>query len=165
MIRAVIADDQPLVRAGLRSIFDHADDITVVADASDGRAAVQTVRELHPDVILMDIRMPIMDGIEATRLITGDPRLAGVRVLILTTFDLDEYVYAALQAGASGFLLKDAPPERMFDAVRVIADGDALLAPAATRRLIESVLDRQARCPAERGQATGGLDRSRAGSL
>ena len=84
MIRAVIADDQPLVRAGLRSIFDHADDITVVADASDGRAAVQTVRELHPDVILMDIRMPIMDGIEATRLITGDPQLAGVRVLILT---------------------------------------------------------------------------------
>jgi DNA-binding NarL/FixJ family response regulator len=143
MIRAVIADDQPLVRAGLRSIFDHADDITVVADASDGRAAVQTVRELHPDVILMDIRMPIMDGIEATRSITGDSQLGGVRVLILTTFDLDEYVYAALQAGASGFLLKDAPPERMFDAVRVIAAGDALLAPAATRRLIEAVLDRR----------------------
>ena len=143
MIRAAIADDQPLVRAGLRSIFEHADDITVVAEASDGRAAVETVREVHPDVILMDVRMPIMDGIEATRLITSDPQLGGVRILILTTFDLDEYVYAALQAGASGFLLKDAPPERMFDAVRVVAAGDALLAPAATRRLIESVLDQQ----------------------
>ena len=143
MIRAAIADDQPLVRAGLRSIFEHADDITIVAEASDGRAAVDTVREAHPDVILMDVRMPIMDGIEATRLITSDPQLRGVRVLVLTTFDLDEYVYAALQAGASGFLLKDAPPERMFDAVRVIAAGDALLAPAATRRLIESVLDQQ----------------------
>ena len=143
MIRAAIADDQPLVRAGLRSIFEHADDITVVAEASDGRAAVDTVREVHPDVILMDVRMPIMDGIEATRLITSDPQLRGVRVLVLTTFDLDEYVYAALQAGASGFLLKDAPPERMFDAVRVIAAGDALLAPSATRRLIESVLDQQ----------------------
>jgi DNA-binding NarL/FixJ family response regulator len=143
MIRAAIADDQPLVRAGLRSIFEHADDITVVAEASDGRAAVETVREVHPDVILMDVRMPIMDGIEATRLITSDPQLPGVRVLVLTTFDLDEYVYAALQAGASGFLLKDAPPERMFDAVRVIAAGDALLAPSATRRLIESVLDQQ----------------------
>ena len=143
MIRAAIADDQPLVRAGLRSIFEHADDITVVAEASDGRAAVDTVRDVHPDVILMDVRMPIMDGIEATRLITTDPQLRGVRVLILTTFDLDEYVYAALQAGASGFLLKDAPPERMFDAVRVIAAGDALLAPAATRRLIESFLDQQ----------------------
>ena len=143
MIRAAIADDQPLVRAGLRSIFEHADDITVVAEASDGRAAVEAVREVHPDVILMDVRMPIMDGIEATRLITSDPQLRGVRVLVLTTFDLDEYVYAALQAGASGFLLKDAPPERMFDAVRVIAAGDALLAPSATRRLIESVLDQQ----------------------
>jgi DNA-binding NarL/FixJ family response regulator len=97
----------------------------------------------RPDVIIMDVRMPILDGIEATRLITKDPDLAGVRILILTTFDLDEYVYAALQAGASGFLLKDAPPERMFDAVRVIAAGEALLAPAATRRLIESFLDQQ----------------------
>ncbi len=164
MIRAVIADDQPLVRAGLRSIFKHADDITVVAEAKDGRAAVQAVHELHPDVILMDIRMPIMDGIEATRLITGDSQLGGVRVLILTTFDLDEYVYAALQAGASGFLLKDAPPERMFDAVRVIAAGDALLDPAATRRLIESVLDRRTACATECGQAIGSVDPPRAGS-
>jgi DNA-binding NarL/FixJ family response regulator len=143
MIRTLIVDDQPLVRAGLQSIFQHVDDIAVVGEASDGRSAVRLARVERPDVIIMDVRMPILDGIEATRLITNDPDLAGVRILILTTFDLDEYVYAALQAGASGFLLKDAPPERMFDAVRVIAAGEALLAPAATRRLIESFLDQQ----------------------
>jgi DNA-binding NarL/FixJ family response regulator len=143
MIRTLIVDDQPLVRAGLQSIFQHADDITVVGEASDGRSAVRIARMERPDVIIMDVRMPILDGIEATRLITNDPDLASVRILILTTFDLDEYVYAALQAGASGFLVKDAPPERMFDAVRVIAAGEALLAPAATRRLIESFLDQQ----------------------
>src|SRR5829696_4768622 len=143
MIRTAIADDQPLVRAGLRSIFDHADDITVVAEAGDGRAAVEIAGTERPDVLLMDIRMPILDGIEATRLISSDADLAQVRVLILTTFDLDEYVYAALRAGASGFLLKDAPPERVFDAVRVITAGEALLAPAATRRLIESFLDQR----------------------
>ena len=143
MIRTLIVDDQPLVRAGLQSIFQHADDIAVVGEASDGRSALRIAHMERPDVIIMDVRMPILDGIEATRLITKDPDLAGVRILILTTFDLDEYVYAALQAGASGFLLKDAPPERMFDAVRVIAAGEALLAPAATRRLIESFLDQQ----------------------
>jgi DNA-binding NarL/FixJ family response regulator len=143
MIRTLIVDDQPLVRAGLQSIFQHADDITVVGEASDGRSAVRIARMERPDVIIMDVRMPILDGIEATRLITNDPDLASVRILILTTFDLDEYVYAALQAGASGFLVKDAPPERMFDAVRVIAAGEALLAPAATRRLIESFFDQQ----------------------
>ena len=144
MIRTAIADDQPLVRAGLRALFEHAPDITVVAEASEGRAAVEMVRETRPDVVLMDIRMPVLDGIEATRLISADPELVGVAVLILTTFDLDEYVYAALQAGAGGFLLKDAPPERVFDAVRVVAAGDALLAPTATRRLIESFLTRTA---------------------
>jgi len=143
MIRTVIVDDQPLVKAGLQSIFQHVDDITIVGEASDGGSAVRIARMERPDVIIMDVRMPILDGIEATRLITNDPDLADVRILILTTFDLDEYVYAALQAGASGFLLKDAPPERMFDAVRVIAAGEALLAPAATRRLIESFLDQQ----------------------
>ena len=143
MIRTLIVDDQPLVRAGLQSIFQHADDIAVVGEASDGRSALRIAHMERPDVIIMDVRMPILDGIEATRLITNDPDLADVRILILTTFDLDEYVYAALQAGASGFLLKDAPPERMFDAVRVIAAGEALLAPAATRRLIESFLDQQ----------------------
>ena len=149
MIRTAIADDQPLVRAGLRSIFDYADDITVVAEAGDGRAAVQIARTERPDVLLMDIRMPILDGIKATRLISSDADLAEVRILILTTFDLDEYVYAALQAGASGFLLKDAPPERIFDAVRVVAAGEALLAPTATRRLIESVVDHQRPSPPE----------------
>ena len=143
MIRTVIVDDQPLVRAGLQSIFQHAEDIAVVGEASDGRSALQLARVERPDVILMDIQMPIMDGLEATRLITNEPDLGGVRVLVLTTFDLDEYVYAALQAGASGFLLKDAPPERIFDAVRVITAGEALLAPGATRRLIESFLDQQ----------------------
>jgi DNA-binding NarL/FixJ family response regulator len=143
MIRTVIVDDQPLVLAGLQSIFQHVEDIAVVGEASDGRSALQLARTERPDVILMDIRMPIMDGLEATRLITNEPDLGGVRVLILTTFDLDEYVYAALQAGASGFLLKDAPPERIFDAVRVITAGEALLAPGATRRLIESFLDQQ----------------------
>jgi DNA-binding NarL/FixJ family response regulator len=143
MIRTLIVDDQPLVRAGLQSIFQHVEDIAVVGEASDGRSALQLARTERPDVILMDIRMPIVDGLEATRMITNDPDLADVRVLILTTFDLDEYVYAALQAGASGFLLKDAPPERIFDAVRVITAGEALLAPTATRRLIESFLDQQ----------------------
>jgi DNA-binding NarL/FixJ family response regulator len=138
MIRIVIADDQPLVLAGLRAIFEHADDITVVGDAPDGQAAVGLVRRTHPQVVLTDIRMPVMDGLEATRQIKADRRTADVSVLILTTFDLDEYVYAALEAGASGYLLKDAPPERVFDAVRVVAAGEALLAPAATRRLIET---------------------------
>jgi DNA-binding NarL/FixJ family response regulator len=138
MIRVVITDDQPLVLAGLRSMFDHADDITVVGEAVNGQAGVGLVRQARPDVVLMDIRMPVLDGIEATRKIKADPDTAEVSVLILTTFDADEYVYAALVAGASGFLLKDAPPERLFDAVRVVASGDALLAPAATRRLIES---------------------------
>jgi len=162
MIRTAIADDQPLVRAGLRSIFDHADDITVVAEAGDGRAAVEIAGTERPDVLLMDIRMPILDGIEATRLISSDADLAQVRVLILTTFDLDEYVYAALRAGASGFLLKDAPPERVFDAVRVVAAGEALLAPTATRRLIESVVGQQRPSPPEIARLLGALtDRER----
>ena len=138
MIRVAITDDQPLVLAGLRAMFDHVDDISVVGEAANGQAGVELVRRVRPEVVLMDIRMPVLDGIEATRQIKVDPLTAGVGVLILTTFDADEYVYAALAAGASGFLLKDAPPERLFDAVRVVASGDALLAPAATRRLIET---------------------------
>ena len=151
MIRTVIADDQPLVRAGLRAIFEHADDIDRGRRGRRRRAAVELVaRACARTCVLMDIRMPVLDGIEATRLITADAGPAGVRVLVLTTFDLDEYVYAALQAGASGFLLKDAPPERVFDAVRVVAAGDALLAPTATRRLIESVRPIQHRPPSPR---------------
>src|SRR5215207_5595610 len=139
MIRTAIADDQPLVRAGLRSIFDHADDITVVAEAGDGRAAVEIAGTERPDVLLMDIRMPILDGIEATRLISSDADLAQVRVLILTTFDLDEYVYAALRAGASGFLLKDAPPERVFESVV----GQQRPSPPEIARLLGALTDRE----------------------
>jgi DNA-binding NarL/FixJ family response regulator len=135
VIRALIADDQQAVRAGFAALLETQTDITVVASAADGEEAVQQSQEHRPDIVLMDIRMPVLDGIAATREIcaAGD---AGPRVLVLTTFDLDEYVYDALQAGASGFLLKDAPPETLFEAVRVVAAGDALLAPVVTRRLI-----------------------------
>jgi DNA-binding NarL/FixJ family response regulator len=136
MIRIVIADDQPLARAGLRAMLDHAPDVVVVGEAGDGRSAVALARAERPEVVLMDVRMPVMDGIEATRQITAGPGTDDVRVLILTTFDLDESVYAALRAGASGFLLKDVPPERLFDAIRVVAAGEALIAPGVTRRLI-----------------------------
>jgi DNA-binding NarL/FixJ family response regulator len=134
-IRLVVADDHDVVRTGFAGLLDTQPDFTVVGTAADGAAAIRVSRERAPDVVLMDIRMPGMDGIEATRHLTRTDA-AGPRVLILTTFDLDEYVYDALRAGASGFLLKDATAERLFDAVRVIAAGDALLAPAVTRRLI-----------------------------
>jgi DNA-binding NarL/FixJ family response regulator len=137
-VRIIVADDHQVVRAGFAALLDTQSDFVVVGTASDGNAAVRTSHELHPDVILMDVRMPGMDGIEATRQLAG-PAATGPhipRVLILTTFDLDEYVYDALCAGASGFLLKDVTAERLFDAVRVIAAGEALLAPSITRRLI-----------------------------
>ncbi|MEU5986227.1 MULTISPECIES: response regulator transcription factor [unclassified Streptomyces] len=136
MIRVVLADDQTLVRAGFRSILADEDDIEVVGEAGDGEQAVALARELRPDVVLMDIRMPGLDGLEATRRITGDARLEGVRVVILTTFDIDDYVYGALRAGASGFLVKDTEPMELLHGVRVVARGDALIAPAVTRRLI-----------------------------
>jgi DNA-binding NarL/FixJ family response regulator len=132
-IRVIVADDQYLIRAGLRGIVDQADDLAVVDEASTGVQAVDLTRRHQPDVVLMDIRMPDMDGLEATRLITAT---TAVRVLILTTFDLDEYVYAALRAGASGFLLKDTAPADLVAAVRIIAAGDGLLSPSVTRRLI-----------------------------
>jgi DNA-binding NarL/FixJ family response regulator len=135
VIRALVADDQEIVRAGFSALLETQKDITVVAAASDGAEAVRLSREHSPDVVLMDVRMPGIDGIEATRAICGGEG-ALPRILILTTFDLDEYVYDALQAGASGFLLKDVPAETLFEAVRVIAAGDALLAPTITRRLI-----------------------------
>jgi DNA-binding NarL/FixJ family response regulator len=133
-IRVLIADDQSLVRAGFRLVLENHDDIEVVGEASNGHEAIHSTRRLRPDVVLMDIRMPEMDGITATRTITRDHP---ARVLVLTTYDLDEYVYDALQAGASGFLLKDAPPAQLTDGIRAIAAGEALLAPSITRRLIE----------------------------
>jgi DNA-binding NarL/FixJ family response regulator len=134
-VRIVVADDHQVVRTGFAALLDTQPDFTVVGTASDGVEAVRSCRELRPDVVLMDVRMPGMDGIEATRQLTASGADTP-RILILTTFDLDEYVYDALRAGASGFLLKDVTAERLFDAVRVIAAGDALLAPAITRRLI-----------------------------
>jgi len=136
-IRVVVADDQALVRAGFRVLVDSAADLQVVGEAGDGVEAVELAHRERPDVVLMDIRMPTMDGLEATRRITALDEAAGVRILMLTTFHLDEYVYQALRAGASGFLLKDTPPADLLAAIRVVAAGDALLAPRVTRRLIE----------------------------
>jgi DNA-binding NarL/FixJ family response regulator len=135
MIRVLLADDQPMVRKGLHAMID-GDDIAVVAEAVDGNQAVSLAVELRPDVVLMDIRMPDLDGLEAARRITADHRLADTRVIMLTTFDLDEYVYRALRLGASGFLLKDVEPTELIHGIRAVARGDALLAPSVTRRLI-----------------------------
>ncbi len=141
-IKIVVADDQALVRGGFSVLLDSAPDIEVVGEAGDGAEAVDVVLRERPDVVLMDIRMPVFDGIEATRRIVADPRTSSTKVLIVTTFDLDEYVYDGLRAGASGFLLKDTRPELLLDAVRVVADGEALLAPQITRRLIEEFTTR-----------------------
>jgi DNA-binding NarL/FixJ family response regulator len=135
-IRVLVVDDQELVRAGFVMILDSQDDIAVVGEADNGAAALDAVRRLQPDVVLMDIRMPKMDGLQATRALHGSEATRDVRVLILTTFDPDEYVYAALRAGASGFVLKDIPPRDLLTAVREVANGEALLAPSITRRLI-----------------------------
>jgi DNA-binding NarL/FixJ family response regulator len=136
VIRVLLADDQALVRAGFRALLDAQDDIEVVGEASDGAQAVRLATEALPDVVLMDIRMPVLDGLAATRRIAADPRCASVRVVILTTFDLDEYVFEALRVGASGFLVKDTEPVDLLRGVRAVATGDALLSPGVTRRLI-----------------------------
>jgi DNA-binding NarL/FixJ family response regulator len=136
MIRVVLADDQALVRAGFRALLDGEQDIAVVGEASTGKAAVGLAGSQRPDVVLMDIRMPVLDGIEATREITSDPNLASVRVLILTNFESDEYVFEGVRAGATGFMVKDTEPTQLLHAIRVIAAGDALLSPSVTRRLI-----------------------------
>jgi DNA-binding NarL/FixJ family response regulator len=140
-IRVLVADDQPLVRAGLRMILEARSDIEVVGDAPDGRRAVQLARELRPDVCLFDIRMPELDGIAATRLLAGPDVEDPLAVIVITTFDLDEYVYGALKAGARGFLLKDAGPELLVQAVHAAAAGDALIAPRVTARLLEKLAD------------------------
>jgi DNA-binding NarL/FixJ family response regulator len=139
LVRVVVVDDQDMVRTAFGALLSTQPDFTVVGDAADGAAAIRVCRETHPDVVLMDVRMPVMDGIEATRQIVADAAAgggSGPRIVMLTTFDLDEHVYDALAAGASGFLLKEVTAERLFDAVRVVAAGDALLAPTITRRLI-----------------------------
>ena len=141
-IRVVLVDDQPLLRTGFRMILEAEPDIAVVGEAGDGEMALQEVRALQPDVVLMDIRMPRMDGVAATRAITETRRDTPPRVLVLTTFDLDEYVYEALRAGASGFLLKDVPPDELAAAIRVVANGEAVVAPAITRRLLDRFASR-----------------------
>ncbi|UMP02715.1 response regulator transcription factor [Amycolatopsis sp. EV170708-02-1] len=141
-IRVVLADDQVLVRAGFRVLLETEDGFEVCAEAGDGEQAVAAAVEHRPDIVVMDIRMPGVDGLEATRRITANPELAGVKVLVLTTFDVDEYVYEALRAGASGFLLKDTDPVELLRALKVVAAGEALLAPTVTRRLIAEFVDR-----------------------
>ncbi len=147
MISVVLVDDQALVRAGFRALLDDEDDLRVVGEAADGREALRVVRDQRPDVVLMDIRMPEVDGLDATRQICSDPQLGSTRVVILTTFDLDEYVFEAVRIGASGFLVKDTEPRDLLAGVRAVAAGDTLLSPGVTRRLIEEFADRS------RGQA------------
>jgi DNA-binding NarL/FixJ family response regulator len=152
-ITVVVADDQALVRAGFRVLVNSAEDLEVVGEASDGVEAVSVVEATRPDVVLMDVRMPKMDGIEAMRQIVGTPGACESRILMVTTFDLDEYIFDALRYGASGFLLKDTPPEELLAAIRVIAQGESLLAPSVTRRLIAEFANRPAGTP-----STGRLD-------
>jgi DNA-binding NarL/FixJ family response regulator len=152
VIRVLLVDDLPLLRAGFRMVLNAQEDLQVIGEAPDGAAAVEAAGRLRPDVVLMDVRMPRLDGIEATRrIVAGAPTDSGPRVLILTTFDLDEYVYAGLRAGASGFLLKDTAPAELVSAVRAVARGDAVVAPSVTRRLLEAYVHRLPATPPESG--------------
>ena len=155
MIRVLVADDQAAVRGGFAALIAAEDEMDVAGEATNGREAVDLARAILPHVVVMDIRMPVLDGLEATRLICSDPMLAATRVLVLTTFDLDEYVYKALRVGASGFLLKDAGPRELLSAIRVVAAGDALIAPSITKRLIAEFAAR--RDPKEPPAAVGEL--------
>jgi DNA-binding NarL/FixJ family response regulator len=161
VIRVLLADDQALVRGGFRSLLETEDGIDVVGEAGDGIAAIELTRKTVPDVVLMDIRMPEMDGLEATRQITADDALSSVRILILTTFELDEYVFEALRSGASGFLVKHTEPAELVRAVRVVAAGEALLSPSVTRRLIAEFASRPARTGATPAQMTVLTERER----
>jgi DNA-binding NarL/FixJ family response regulator len=161
VIRVVIADDQQLVRAGFRVLLDAEDDVEVVGEAGDGAAALELVRRQLPDVVLMDIRMPGVDGLEATRAITDDPDLRDVKVLILTTFELDEYVFDALRAGAAGFLVKHTEPAELVRAVHVVAAGESLLSPSVTRRLIAEFTSRPSRGETSPSALAGLTDRER----
>ena len=147
VIRVVVADDQTLVRLGLRVLLESEDDLEMVGEADDGHAALEVVRRTRPDVVLMDIRMPVMDGIEALRAIVADPGLRDTRVVMLTTFELDEYVFESLRAGASGFLIKDSDPAVLLQAIRVAARGESLLSPTVTRRVISEFASRPAQRP------------------
>ncbi|KND46550.1 MULTISPECIES: response regulator transcription factor [Streptomyces] len=160
MIRVLLADDQALVRAGFRALLDAQPDIEVAGEAVDGAQALSGVRQLLPDVVLMDIRMPVLDGLAATRRITGDPELARVRVVMLTTFELDEYVFEAIRSGASGFLVKDTEPDELLRAVRAVVEGDALLSPGVTRRLIAEFAARSKQ-PAAAASLAGLTERER----
>jgi DNA-binding NarL/FixJ family response regulator len=160
-ITVVVADDQALVRAGFRVLVNSASDLEVVGEASDGIEALELVEATRPNVVLMDVRMPRMDGLEATRQIVKSQGAAGTRVLMVTTFDLDEYIFDALRFGASGFVLKDTPPEELLAAIRVIAQGDSLLAPSVTRRLIAEFASRPADQPSESGMLDSLTERER----
>ncbi|WP_405836628.1 response regulator transcription factor [Streptomyces platensis] len=160
MIRVLLADDQLLVRAGFKALLDAQPDIEVVAEAGDGQQALAAVREHRPDIVLMDIRMPVVDGLVATRRITEDPRLREVKVVMLTTFELDEYVFEAIRSGASGFLVKDTEPEELLRAVRAVVAGDALLSPGVTRRLIAEFAARSKE-PAAAGALSALTERER----
>ncbi|MCO4696167.1 response regulator transcription factor [Streptomyces sp. RO-S4] len=160
MIRVLLADDQSLVRAGFRALLDAQPDIEVAGEAADGEEAVRLIRELRPDVVLMDIRMPLLDGLAATRRLTEDADLGEVKVVMLTTFELDEYVFEAIRSGASGFLVKDTEPDELLRAVRAVVDGDALLSPGVTRRLIAEFAARSKE-PAAAGALSGLTERER----